>query len=86
MDYVFNIDKAELKTDYTIVFTGNCTRCDSDFKLEYSGADLFNVSNACIPEDWLAELKNALNDDYGYGPFKQATVNQQLSTHYRYEF
>lgn len=85
-EYVFNIETVKWKTPYTIIFTGNCTQCDGKFTLEYSGADLINVSNACIPDEWLKSLKEALNNDYKYGPFDKKEIRALLKKYHRYGF
>lgn len=77
-DYVFRIEDVYLKegNDNFLVFEGYCTQSMNKFRIEYCGTEANNVGAASVPEIFIQKLKEALQEDYGYPPFKEKTVKK----------
>jgi len=85
-DHSFTFTTFEFRSEkpYTITFVGRCTQVHNEVKIDYAGADIKTTST--IPDDWLDDLKENLNKDYGYGPYDKGTIEQIFEEHHVYIF
>ena len=85
-DCAFNFTDFIFQNDHpnTIIFIGTCTQITNTVRITYTGADI--TSNSSIPQEWLDLLKDELNEDYDYGPYKKSTIKKIFKDHNRYLF
>ncbi|MDA2110301.1 hypothetical protein ORM30_24015 [Bacillus cereus] len=76
-----NFEKIKPLTPYTAIIYGNSAQfgSDSDFELEYSGADLIK-KKGYIPDIVMPILKEDLNEVLGYGPFDNKKLRQKFKS------
>lgn len=84
--YVFWLEEYELKTPFTIIFKGSCSQCDRKFVLEYCSGSIDVKSNTAIPDRYINQLENALEHDYGYGPYNKEDISEKHKCFHRYGF
>lgn len=86
-DYVFHIEKAELKKNnpYFIILAGSCTQSQYKFKIEFCGTEANSIGRAVVPEEMVNKLKEALCEDFGYPPYTEETA-AKIARQSRYGF
>lgn len=85
-DHAFHFTSYDFQKNHpnTIIFIGSCTQMSYEVRITYTGADVETTSS--IPKDWLNDLKEKLNEDYGYGPFDKAKLKEIFKKHKSYIF
>lgn len=85
-DHAFYFEDYRFKKDHpcTITFIGLCTQIHGDAEITYTGADV--QTKSAIPQEWLNDLKEKLNQDYGYGPFDKSELEKIFKGHKSYNF
>lgn len=85
-DHAFSFTEFDFqkKHPYTVFFIGSCTQMNGEVCIEYTGAEA--KSKSSIPDEWLDDLKEKLNEDYGYGPFDRDKLEKTFKEHHRYAF
>ena len=85
-DHAFSFTEFDFqkKHPYTVFFIGSCTQMNGEVCIEYTGAEA--KSKSSIPDEWLDDLKEKLNEDYGYGPFDKTRLKHIFNEHKSYIF
>lgn len=85
-DFVFHFTEVSLRTKHTLVFKGSCTHSNGrTVIIEYNGPEAKSLT-VSVPEEFREQLEEKLNDDFGYGPFKEADVKKVFGTSKSYYF
>ena len=74
-----------MPTPYTVIFECDCPKVDINkrFKITYTGPDV-SPSFPCT-DTQSKKLKEYLNEDFGFGPFKESKLDQILGDRKEYE-
>jgi len=77
---VVNFEKMKILTPYTVLIYGNSAQfgSNSDFELEYSGADLIK-KKGYLPDIVIPLLKEDLNEILDYGPFENKKLRKNFN-------
>ena len=85
-DHAFRFTDFDFQNKHpnTIIFIGTCTQMSYEVRIKYTGADIETTS--AIPQKWLDDLKEKLNEDYDYGPFNKQNIKNIFKNHHDYIF
>jgi hypothetical protein len=81
LNCVVYFKRMRILTPYTIIIYGNSSQfgSNSDFEIEYSGADLIKKIGY-FPHSVKPLLKEDLNEILGFGPFENKRLKQKFNT------
>lgn len=85
-EWVVNLTdvKIDKSHPFTLIFTGFLCSVSNErlYTFTFTGADLY--LEASVTEQCRKKFKEALEEDYGYGPYKLEKAKRQLKKKYQY--